>query len=93
VLLSEYLEQFNRTPEDMRPICLMLTFRDFREYNCIFDNLRSTRQDVRMSSRVLVTTRTGEVITLKDRNDKIKLDDHRIIRRPGAGTLIYDLGV
>ena len=26
-----------------------------------------------MSSRVLVTTRTGEVITLKDRNDKIKL--------------------
>lgn len=46
-----------------------------------------------MSSRVLVTTRTGEVITLKDRNDKIKLDDHRIIRRPGAGTLIYDLGV
>ena len=93
MLLSEYLEQFNRTPEDMRPICLMLTSRDFREYNCIFDNLRSTRQDVRMSSRVLVTTRTGEVITLKDRNDKIKLDDHRIIRRPGAGTLIYDLGV
>ena len=46
-----------------------------------------------MSSRVLVTARTGEVVTLKDRNDKIKLDDHRIIHRPRAGTLIYDLGV
>ena len=93
MLLSEYLEQFNRTPEDMRPICLMLTFRDFREYNCIFDNLRSTRQDVRVVTRTRLDIRTGEVITLKDRNDKIKLDDHRIIRRPGAGTLIYDLGV
>lgn len=46
-----------------------------------------------MSSRVLVTTQTGEVLTLKDRDDKIKLDDHRIIYRPSAGTLIYDLGV
>ncbi len=93
MLLSEYLAQFDRSADDMRPICLMLTYHDFRGYDCTFEHLRVTLQDVCRSHRVDVTTRSGEVVTLKNRSDHISLDDHRIIHRPDSGTIYYDLGI
>ena len=87
MLLSEYLNQVQRTPEDTRPVCLMLTYRHFEKYNCILERLRTTRMDVMWSHRVIVTDRDGNTITLKDRTGDYT--DYRIVERPEY--LTYDL--